>query len=166
MPLRSMTSNTTSVEEAPICKPTLPPSSASITGASQAVWALLRQLTMPLPYLPPTTKPAFFIPGMMATQSALSRTSLGIPLSGAAMISSKTVAAAFSLSLTSSANAVAVYKTIPITKSHSFFIGLPPHRNVFARHNVDDSLRRPWPWCLVDTSIEPRVIAGTHDADS
>jgi hypothetical protein len=106
-----------------------------MTGASQAVWALLRQLTAPLPYRPPTMNPPFFIPGMTMTQSAFSRTSPGIPLSGAPMISSKTVAAALSLSVTSSANPVAAQNPIPNTKSHSFFIGLL-HTSMFVKRTL------------------------------
>src|SRR5579864_1800778 len=55
----------------------------------------VRQLATPRPYCAPNTKPPFNMEGTTATQSADPMTSSGMPVSGAAWISSRTVAAAF-----------------------------------------------------------------------
>src|SRR5581483_5241642 len=52
----------------------------------------LRHSMNPLPYLPPMMKAPFFNPGTITTHAAFWKRSDGIPLSGAAMISSNTTA--------------------------------------------------------------------------
>ena len=47
----------------------------------------MRQEANPLPYFAPTTNPAFFISGITTMQTDFASRSLGMPLSGAAMIS-------------------------------------------------------------------------------
>src|SRR6266481_6440197 len=90
-----ITSMTTSVSEPPIWKPTLPPSTLSPAGADQPRPGL-RQTMKPRPYLAPTTKAPFFTPGTTTTQAALPSKSCGMPLSGAPIMSLRTLAAASS----------------------------------------------------------------------
>ena len=61
----------TSVLDAPIWNPKLPPSTRMASGAPQPALSL-RQTAKPFPYLPPRTKPACFMPGTMTTQWAFS----------------------------------------------------------------------------------------------
>lgn len=89
MPRLFITSRTMSVSEAPIWKPTLPPSIRSATGALQPFGT--RQVAKPRPYFAPTMKPAFFMPGTMTAHCASRNRSRGIERSEVAMISWITV---------------------------------------------------------------------------
>ena len=87
-----MTSMIRSVSDAPIWKPTLPPSMRTVPGADQPARVLLRHDTNPFPYFAPTTKAAVFRSGTSTMQWAFSMRSSGMPLSGVAMISDSIVA--------------------------------------------------------------------------
>src|SRR5215831_16084205 len=90
-----MTRSTRSVDEKPACKPALPFASCMNTGGPQAAPCL--QLITPSPNSPPTMKPAFFIPGITTTHSALFQTLSGIFLSCMVRISVSTVVALLSV---------------------------------------------------------------------
>src|SRR5271166_3726811 len=77
----------------PICRPQLPPTTLKGAGALHPV--AVRQVATPLPYSAPNTNPPFLSEGATPTQTADPMMSWGMPLSGAAMISSRTSAAAF-----------------------------------------------------------------------
>src|ERR1700752_5380643 len=83
-------SRTTSVEEPPACRPTLPPFNSKKAGADHP--EEVRQLDTPLPAFAPTMKPPLITDGNTATHSALFRRSVGIPLSGVPIISPRTFA--------------------------------------------------------------------------
>src|SRR5580700_4314573 len=93
MPRSFITSRTRSVEEIPICKPTLPPSMRTAAGAPQPWPEVLRQVTKPRPYFAATTKPPFFKPGTRTIHALLFNKSCGIDLSGEPMISPNNSAA-------------------------------------------------------------------------
>jgi len=63
-----MTSNTTSVSEAPIWNPTLPPSTCMAAGALQPEPPCLRHTAKPRPNFAPKMNPAFFMPGTTTMQ--------------------------------------------------------------------------------------------------
>src|SRR5262249_20277533 len=90
MPFSFMKSKTKSVDEPPACKPTLPPLISKTAGADQP--DDVRQLATPRPPDPPMMKPALTTLGNTATHSAFASRSRGIPLSGVAMISVRTLA--------------------------------------------------------------------------
>ncbi len=63
-----MTNMIKSVEEAPIWKPTLPPSMRTVPGADQPAPLLFRQDKYPFPYFPPTMNAAvsiYLLPSML-----------------------------------------------------------------------------------------------------
>jgi hypothetical protein len=65
-----------SVSDAPIWKPTLPPSMRMATGALQPFG--VRQVANPRPYFAPMMKPAFFVPGIRTAHWALFSRSRGM----------------------------------------------------------------------------------------
>src|SRR5581483_4098321 len=83
-----MTSITRSTPSTPICKPQLPPLTDTNAGALQPFE--VRHVAMPRPCLPPKMKPPLIRSGTTIMHLALSNTSSGIPLSGAAMIALST----------------------------------------------------------------------------
>src|SRR5262249_16251422 len=80
-----------SVACAPIWRPTLPPFKSKYAGSLHP--AEVRQLATPRPPRAPRMNPALMTCGKTAMQTDLSSTVLGIALSGAAMISWKTLEA-------------------------------------------------------------------------
>src|SRR5687768_13425681 len=93
----SISSMMTSVSEPPIWNPKLPPSMRSAPGAPQPPPAV-RHTRNPRPYLAPTMNAPCLTPGTTTTQCAFLRRSSGIPLSGAARTSCRTVADSLSRS--------------------------------------------------------------------
>ena len=87
----SITSMMTSVSDPPIWNPTLPPSMRSAPGAPQPPSAV-RHTRKPRPYLAPTMNAPCLTPGTTTTQCAFLSRSSGMPLSGAARTSFRTVA--------------------------------------------------------------------------
>src|SRR5260370_21499514 len=96
MALLFISSITTSVSDPPIWNPTLPPSTFTPAGADQPRPFWFLHTIKRRPYFAPTVKAPFFTFGTTTAQAALSSKSCGIPLSGVAMISFSTSAAALS----------------------------------------------------------------------
>src|SRR5271166_5722808 len=92
MPSLFMINITKSTASPPICTPQLPPTTLKGAGALHPV--AVRQVAKPLPYSAPNTNPPFLGDRTTPRQRAGSIRSCGIPLSGAAIISSRTSAEA------------------------------------------------------------------------
>src|ERR1019366_6645262 len=99
-PLSFMNSTTRSTDSAPAWNPKLPPPIEMNAGALQP-WAV-RQVTTPRPCSPPTMNAPFAMSGTTAIHLASLSTSSGMPLSGAAMISWRTLPAACKRALVAS----------------------------------------------------------------
>src|SRR6185437_5571364 len=92
MPDSFITTSTRSTAWPPNCRPQLPPVIVMGAGALQPF--PVRQLAIPLPWLPPNPTAIFTMEGITAMHCALPMTLSGIALSGVAIISSKTFAEA------------------------------------------------------------------------
>src|ERR1039458_3967387 len=100
----------------------------TVAGADQPEPLLFRQDRYPFPYLPPTMKAPLLRSGTITMQCARSSRSCGIPLSGAAITSEKTDAAAPSrLAGSVSIASSVVVKAKPATIANLIFLPLPPH---------------------------------------
>src|SRR5437667_12381791 len=77
------------------------------------------QVAKPFPYLPPNTNPPLIIEGTTATHLADERTSLGIPLSGAAMTSSRTLDAASMRFTRSSSLSLSLAYMVPLIAANN-----------------------------------------------
>ena len=78
-PLSFNTSRMTSVSDAPIWRPTLPPSIRTLPGALQPVPVAFRHDTYPRPYCPPNPSAALRTPGMTTTHFAFAKKSREMP---------------------------------------------------------------------------------------
>src|SRR5690349_1081681 len=128
MPWSFIASITRSTPSAPICRPKLPPETVKNAGALQPPLVVL-QVATPLPCCPPMPNPPLIICGTMATHFAPLKTFSGMPLSGAAVISCRTVAALSSrlaASVLSSAATKLHNVTVSRTESSFFMSFLPP----------------------------------------
>src|SRR6476469_5073704 len=106
----------------------LPPVMVMGAGAVQLPLFSL-QVAIPRPWDAPTTKPPFTSEGTTATHLAESRISTGIPLSGAAIISLSTVAAASArLAALSDAKLKLLIRNAHITPQKNLFIRFLRHR--------------------------------------
>src|SRR6185437_3793715 len=109
----------------PICNPQLPPPMLKNAGALQP-FAVLHEAT-PTPPSPPKMNPPLSRLGTTAMHFALSRTSLGMPLSGAAIIASSTWPA-FCRRLATSCFSLAAQQKLVVasiaSNTASFFINL------------------------------------------
>src|SRR5271165_5969673 len=173
MPSLFMINITKSTASPPICRPQLPPTTLKGAGALHPV--AVRQLATPLPYSAPNTKPPFLSDGTTPTQRAVSIRSWGIPLSGAAIISSRTSTAAFTRFTSSSRSSAYARLTHPsrtalqstILRIEFLVISSPLFLFVDNVWSCKYQIQcRPWPGSLTHEAIVERGETNGHRVEA